>query len=162
MTHHVTHLNHELLILQKPPYCARYKDRYPDPGECKVISIDWEEGRVAMSNGQCRYWPEFSEINIYKDPHPLIAQMKKISDHIDSLPESYWEEFKQKCQEETLARYAKLSLPRGYRFLEENELIELGDLEPSGYDEDSWSLYEDETAIPWLKHEAPLIRLIRQ
>ena len=45
-------------------YFARYKKRTPDPGLCKIMSIDFEERRVSMSNGQCRYFPSFDEIEV--------------------------------------------------------------------------------------------------
>ncbi len=48
-----------------PPFRAKYKDRIPDPGECVVMSIDWEDRRVTMSNGACTYFPAFGEIEIY-------------------------------------------------------------------------------------------------
>jgi hypothetical protein len=46
-----------------PPFRARYKNRTPDPGECVVISLDWEEQRLSMSNGACRYFPTFDEVD---------------------------------------------------------------------------------------------------
>lgn len=45
-------------------YFARYKSRIPDPGLCKLMSIDFEERRVSMSNGSNRYFPTFDEIEI--------------------------------------------------------------------------------------------------
>lgn len=46
-----------------PPFRARYKDRVPDPGECIVISLDWETQKLSMSNGACRYFPTFEEVD---------------------------------------------------------------------------------------------------
>lgn len=47
-------------------FFARYKDRYPDPGRCKVLAINWEEKWVEMTNGACRYYPKFEQIEIEK------------------------------------------------------------------------------------------------
>lgn len=44
---------------------AIYKERIPDPGECRVLMINFEERRVAMTNGFCRYYPSFDEIVLY-------------------------------------------------------------------------------------------------
>jgi len=53
-------------ILAGPPYRARYKSRKPNPGECVVQAIDWNDRRVTMSNGACTYFPEFEDIVIYR------------------------------------------------------------------------------------------------
>jgi hypothetical protein len=43
---------------------ARYKNRTPDPGECKILSIDFENKTLSMTNGACRYYPSFDEVVI--------------------------------------------------------------------------------------------------
>lgn len=52
-------------LLSAPPYRARFKYRYPDPGECVVLAINWESKRITMSNGTFTYSPSFDEVNIY-------------------------------------------------------------------------------------------------
>jgi hypothetical protein len=54
----------ELNLLSKYPIKARYKDRNPDPGVCTVISINWRDNGLSMSNGSCEYFPAFSEVEI--------------------------------------------------------------------------------------------------
>ncbi len=119
MKHHINIIQ-GFLIKDKLPYCARYKNRIPDPGECKVISINWEEGRVELTNGACRYYPSFEEIEIYNDPHPLIAMMKKIDDVLDAMtPEELRERF---CKPEITTREAveRLGTIRGHKYLDED------------------------------------------
>lgn len=64
---------------------VRYKDRDPDPGECKVISINWETRKLCVSNGACRYNPYFNEVEIvpeeqeHKDRHIMLHR------HLDEL-----------------------------------------------------------------------------
>lgn len=43
---------------------AKYKNRDPDPGPCLIHSIDWEERRLTVSNGCCRYYQSFDEVDI--------------------------------------------------------------------------------------------------
>jgi len=51
-------------LLVDYPFFALYKQRDPDPGVCRIITIDWENRRISMSNGQCRYSPSFDEVEI--------------------------------------------------------------------------------------------------
>lgn len=44
---------------------AIYKERSPAPGKCRVLMINFEERRVEMTNGFCRYYPSFDEIILY-------------------------------------------------------------------------------------------------
>ena len=57
----------DILSTDKPPLKARYLNRTPDAGVCTIISIDWEERRISMSNGSCRYFPSFDEIEMVDD-----------------------------------------------------------------------------------------------
>jgi hypothetical protein len=51
--------------LLEAKFFARYTHaRHPDPGTCEIISIDWESKRLSMSNGACRYFPSFAEVEI--------------------------------------------------------------------------------------------------
>ena len=52
------------LLDKNPPFKARYKKRDPDPDLCIVLSIDWEEQRLVMTNGACRYFPSFNEVEL--------------------------------------------------------------------------------------------------
>lgn len=52
-------------LLTEPPYRARFKYRYPDPGECVVLAINWESKRITMNNGAFTYSASFDEVNIY-------------------------------------------------------------------------------------------------
>ena len=63
------------------PLCAIYKDRDPDPGQCFVISMDWEERRLVMSNGACRYFPSFDEV-IFKAPHVYAPEPLDLIDYL--------------------------------------------------------------------------------
>ncbi|MFK5950074.1 MAG: hypothetical protein QM500_15025 [Methylococcales bacterium] len=40
-----------------------YKNRYPDPGRCKVLSIDFEEKKLCVTNQAVRLYPSFNEVN---------------------------------------------------------------------------------------------------
>ena len=51
-------------LLADRPFFARYRQRTPDPGVCRIISIDWEGRHLSMSNGGCRYFPSFDEVEI--------------------------------------------------------------------------------------------------
>ena len=110
-------LIHGLLDKDKPPYCARYKNRVPNPGECRVLSINWEEGRVEMSNGACRYYPSFDEIEIYKDPHPLIEMMKKIRADIDEMSDEEFKERFVKPEITTREAVERLGTIRGHKYM---------------------------------------------
>lgn len=41
---------------------VQYKSRHPDPGKCKVITIDFEERRLSVTNGAVRLYPSFDEV----------------------------------------------------------------------------------------------------
>lgn len=45
---------------------AHYKSRIPDPGVCRIVSINWERRDVSMTNGSCRYLASFDEIDILR------------------------------------------------------------------------------------------------
>lgn len=45
-------------------FFAKYKERTPDPGECRILSVNWEERRIEVTNGACRYYPSFDEIEV--------------------------------------------------------------------------------------------------
>lgn len=54
-------------------FYVRFKNRNPDPGVCIVQSIDWEARRLTVTNGCCRYYPSFDEVDIcdlQPYPHP--------------------------------------------------------------------------------------------
>lgn len=51
-------------LLADRPFFARYKQRDPDPGVCRIVTIDWENKQLSMSNGCCRYYPSFDEVEI--------------------------------------------------------------------------------------------------
>jgi len=53
--------------LMRKPFKARYLKRDPDPGTCVVLAIDWLEKRVTMSNGAHTYFPNFDEIEIWRE-----------------------------------------------------------------------------------------------
>lgn len=46
---------------------VRYKKRYPDPGLCAVVSMDWEKRTMQVTNGYIRLWPDFDEVEISED-----------------------------------------------------------------------------------------------
>jgi hypothetical protein len=48
------------------PYVCEYKNRDPDPERCAVITIDFEERNLSVSNGMYRFYPSFDEVNIFK------------------------------------------------------------------------------------------------
>jgi hypothetical protein len=48
------------------PYECEYKHRVPDPQRCKVLSIDFENRRLEVTNGVVRLSPSFDEVDIYK------------------------------------------------------------------------------------------------
>jgi len=48
------------------PYIARYRSRDPDPGWCKVQSIDWYTKRICMSNGPHTYFPVFDQVEVFR------------------------------------------------------------------------------------------------
>lgn len=50
--------------LLRSTFFAKYKNRFPDPGECRIISVDWQEQRLEMANGACRYFPKFDEVEM--------------------------------------------------------------------------------------------------
>jgi len=55
-------VNKNLLLYDKYPLSVMFKHRKPDPGICKVISIDWEERKMSVSNGAVRLFPGFSDV----------------------------------------------------------------------------------------------------
>ena len=59
-------------LLADRPFYARYKQRDPDPGVCRITTIDWENRSISMSNECCRYFPSFDEVEIV--PANLIYQ----------------------------------------------------------------------------------------
>lgn len=44
------------------PLKVKFKDRKPDPGICKVLSIDWENKKLSVSNGAVRLYPDFDQV----------------------------------------------------------------------------------------------------
>lgn len=139
----MTNINHELIRPGKFPYVARYKDRYPDPGECKVLSINWEEERIDMSNGYCRYWPKFEEVDIYRDPKPLLEFKKKFDEELAKVSD---EELHAEFDAITAERMSRIptDYPPNYRLLVEGELTQQGDL----YRDDGRWIY-NETSSPF-------------
>ena len=55
------------VLLTDCPFFARFKQRNPDPGVCRIISINWEDKLISMTNGRLRYSPSFDEVEIVKD-----------------------------------------------------------------------------------------------
>lgn len=53
-----------------PQMSAIYRARTPDPGVCRVRSIDLDGQRAFITNGSCSYSPSFDEILIYPSPTP--------------------------------------------------------------------------------------------
>lgn len=49
-------------------FFARFKNRIPDPGRCEILSIDWFNKRVEMTNGAYTYFPKFNEIQMETIP----------------------------------------------------------------------------------------------
>ncbi len=43
---------------------AKYRRREPDPGACLILDVDWEKRKLGMTNGSCRYHPDFDEIEL--------------------------------------------------------------------------------------------------
>jgi hypothetical protein len=52
-------------------FFARFKNRIPDPGRCRIISIDWYVKRVEMTNGAFTYFPKFDEIEMEPVPEKI-------------------------------------------------------------------------------------------
>lgn len=52
------------VLLTDRPFFARFKQRNPDPGVCRIISINWEDKLISMTNGRLRYSPSFDEVEI--------------------------------------------------------------------------------------------------
>lgn len=56
----------ERITISSIQLLARYKHRIPCPGFCKVLSVDFENRTATISNGACRYFPNFDEIEFYE------------------------------------------------------------------------------------------------
>lgn len=48
--------------LFQPSTKVRYKNRIPNPGPCSIISIDYRDKRMQISDGSCLYFPTFDEV----------------------------------------------------------------------------------------------------
>jgi len=44
-----------------------YKKRYPDPGKCRVLAINWEDRTLEVTNGAVRLWPDFDEVKMVEE-----------------------------------------------------------------------------------------------
>ena len=55
-------------IKHEYPFRAKYKKRHPDPGVCVIVSMDFREKRLSMTNGCCRYFPNFEEVTFLDEP----------------------------------------------------------------------------------------------
>ena len=55
------------LLSAKPPLKCKYKKRYPDPGVCTVISIDWERRKLSVTNGAVRLFPDFTDVTLFSE-----------------------------------------------------------------------------------------------
>lgn len=53
-------------ILDGCPFRVKYKDKTPNPGYCKVLSIDWEYKKMTVTNGSVMLFPLFDEVEIVK------------------------------------------------------------------------------------------------
>ena len=60
-------LGFDKMMNQKYPLKCKYKDRTPDPGICWIISIDFENKRLDVSNGRYRYSPDFDDVEFIPD-----------------------------------------------------------------------------------------------
>jgi hypothetical protein len=49
------------------PFKCKYKNRYPDPGLCNIIEINFEKREIVCSNGYFRLFPNFDEIEFIPD-----------------------------------------------------------------------------------------------
>jgi hypothetical protein len=68
-------------------FFAKYKNRTPDPGECRILSVNWEERRIEMTNGACRYYPSFDEVEMVAETPRLRGRMQvgvMMDDHAHS------------------------------------------------------------------------------
>lgn len=53
--------------LRQMPFTVRFKNRYPDPGLCRVISLNFENEKCEVSNGAVRLWPSFDDVIFYME-----------------------------------------------------------------------------------------------
>ncbi len=51
-------------ILSGFPLKVKYKRRIPDPGECTVVSVNWEKRQMEVSNGSIRLFPNFDQVDV--------------------------------------------------------------------------------------------------
>lgn len=49
------------------PFKCKFKNRIPDPGECWIIEINFEERNLTCSNGRYRYLPGFDDVEFIPD-----------------------------------------------------------------------------------------------
>jgi hypothetical protein len=47
------------------PYECEFKNRTPDPQRCIVLSIDFENRTLDVSNGCVRLSPSFDDVNVF-------------------------------------------------------------------------------------------------
>jgi uncharacterized phage protein (TIGR01671 family) len=59
-------------------YQAVFKNREPNPGICKVISMDFETKIASITNGICRYLVNFDEVHFRKFTGPKDINGKEI------------------------------------------------------------------------------------
>lgn len=50
------------ILLSDYPFKVVFKNRTPDPGVCTVLSINWRDKRLEVSNGAVTLFPDFSEV----------------------------------------------------------------------------------------------------
>ncbi len=58
---------------------ARFKNRTPDPGVCRIRMIDWERQKVDMVNGWCAYYADFSDL-VEVDPNGWVQATLDVLD----------------------------------------------------------------------------------
>ncbi len=68
---------------------VKYKSRIPDPGRCKVLSINFEEERLEVTNGRVRLFPSFGDVEFIGHSKQLEWINKYITE--EQLPKEHME-----------------------------------------------------------------------
>lgn len=57
-------LSNNLPYKKQYPFICEFKNRKPNPGQCYVLEIDFEERKLVCSNGAVRLFPSFDDVII--------------------------------------------------------------------------------------------------
>ena len=65
------------------PFACTYYNRYPDPGMCTVLTIDFENRKLTCFNGAVRLSPSFDEVQMFQSVGQSLSTGKQVFEKIE-------------------------------------------------------------------------------